>query len=47
MDIDNELLARLIKQSLMTQQTITEPLDKYLVNADCSTCHPEDFEIEQ
>ncbi|MBT8377931.1 MAG: hypothetical protein KJN64_01735 [Ignavibacteria bacterium] len=46
MDIDNELLGRLIKQSLMTQQPITEPLIAFLEDADCSTCHPEDIEIK-
>lgn len=45
MDIDNELLGRLIKQSLMTQQPATEPLSAFLEDADCSTCHPPDIEI--
>ena len=46
MDIDNELLGRLIKQSLMTQQPITEPLTAFLEDADCSTCHPAEIEIK-
>ena len=47
MDIDNELLGRLIKQSLMTQKPITEPLTAFLEDEDCSTCHPTDIEIKQ
>jgi hypothetical protein len=47
MDIDNELLGRLIKQSLMTQQPITEPITAFLEDAECSTCHPSDIEIKQ
>ena len=47
MDIDNELLGRLIKQSLMTQQPVTEPLTVFLKDADCSTCHPPEIEIKQ
>ena len=47
LDIDNELLGRLIKQSLMTQKPITEPLTVFLEDADCSTCHPADIQIKQ
>jgi hypothetical protein len=47
MDIDNELLGRLIKQSLMTQRPITEPLTAFLEDADCSTCHPDDIKINE
>jgi hypothetical protein len=47
LDIDNELLGRLIKQSLMTQKPITEPLESFLEDADCSTCHPADIQLKQ
>jgi hypothetical protein len=47
LDIDNELLGKLIKQSLMTQKPITEPLSAFLEDADCSTCHPADIKIKQ
>jgi hypothetical protein len=47
LDIDNELLGKLIKQSLMTQKPITEPLTGFLEEADCSTCHPSDIKIKQ
>lgn len=47
LDINNELLGRLIKQSLMTQKPITEPLSAFLKDADCSTCHPSDIKIKQ
>ena len=46
MDIDNELLGRLIKQSLITQKPVTEPLTAFLEDADCSTCHPAEIEIK-
>lgn len=45
MDTDNELLGRLLKQTLMTQQPIKTPLQDYLKETDCSTCHPSDVEM--
>jgi len=47
MDIDNDLLGRLIKQSLMTQKPITELLTAFLEDADCSTCQLAEIEINQ
>lgn len=47
LDINNELLGKLIKQSLMTQKPITEPLSTFLEDADCLTCHPSDIKIKQ
>lgn len=46
MDIDNELLGRLIKHSLMTQVPIKRPFDQYLIEARCSQCHPSRIRIE-
>ena len=40
MDIDNALLGKLVKHSLMTQKAITWPLEEYLAEADCAQCHP-------
>lgn len=46
MRIDNELLGRLIKHSLMTQVPIKRPFEQYLVEADCSKCHPSRIKID-
>lgn len=39
--IDDALLGRLIKHTLMTQQPITRPFDEYLLRATCQPCHPD------
>lgn len=39
--IDDALLGRLVKHSLMTQQPISRPFDEFLGRATCSPCHPE------
>jgi hypothetical protein len=46
MDIDNELLGKLIKHSLMTEVPIEFPLTEYLEKADCQKCHPQHIEID-
>ncbi len=45
MNTDNELLGRLLKHSLMTQQPITRPFTNYIEVAKCSSCHPQHIEI--
>ena len=45
MNTDNELLGRLLKHSLMTQQPITRPFTNYIEIAKCSSCHPKHIEI--
>ena len=42
MDIDDALLGRLIKHTLMTQQPIQRPLETYVQTATCAPCHPGD-----
>lgn len=42
MDIDDALLGRLLKHTLMTQKPIVAPLSQYLEEADCAMCHPAD-----
>jgi hypothetical protein len=40
------LLGKLIKQSLMTQQPISDPFSIFLEESDCTTCHPSDIKIK-
>ena len=40
MDIDNALLGKLIKHSLMTEIPVKKPFGDFLVEADCAKCHP-------
>ena len=45
MDIDNELLGKLIKRSIMTQKPIERPFTKYFDEARCQSCHPSDIKV--
>lgn len=45
MNTDNELLGRLLKHTLMTQEPISRPFTNYIEIAKCSNCHPEHIEI--
>ena len=45
MDIDNELLGRLIKRSIMTQKPIERPFTKYFEEAKCQSCHPSEIKV--
>ena len=45
MTIENELLGKLIKHSLMTQQEISRPFYEFLENAKCESCHPAHIKI--
>ncbi|MCF8261833.1 MAG: hypothetical protein K9J12_13725 [Melioribacteraceae bacterium] len=47
MNIDNELLGKLLKHSLMTEEPITRPFKNYFENTKCSTCHPSAIEIDE
>ncbi len=47
MEIDDELLGKLIKQSLMAQVPISGPLSDFIEDTDCITCHPDDIEIRR
>jgi len=46
MNIDNALLGRLLKHTLMTQVPITRPFTAYVEAAKCSKCHPKDIPID-
>ncbi len=46
MDIDNALLGRLLKHTLMTQLPISRPFTEYFEIAKCSKCHPKDIHLD-
>lgn len=45
MNIDNELLGRLIKHSVMTQMPIKRPFKEFIEQSNCASCHPKDIKI--
>jgi hypothetical protein len=45
MNTKNDLLGKLIKHSLMTQQPIYEPYSEYFEKASCASCHPSDVKV--
>ena len=45
MNIKNQLLGKLLKHTLMTQQPITEPFSEYFANAKCTKCHPSNVKV--
>ena len=47
MDIDDEILGKLLKHTLMTQIPIRRPFKDYLTQADCSLCHPQEIIINR
>lgn len=46
MNIDNELLGKLVKHSAITQQPIRRPFIEFFEEAKCQGCHPEDVEVD-
>jgi len=46
MNIDDALLGRLIKHTIMTEAPITRPFSEYIEVAACSKCHPKDIKID-
>ena len=46
MNIENELLGKLIKHSAMTQQPIQRPFVKFFEEAKCESCHPADIPVD-
>jgi hypothetical protein len=46
MDIDDALLGKLIKQSLMTEVPLSGPLSEFIEKTDCMTCHPQEIQIK-
>jgi len=45
MNIDDALLGKLLKHSLMTEIPIKRPLSEFIKEADCSKCHPADIKL--
>lgn len=46
MNIENELLGKLIKHSAMTQMPIERPFNTYFEEARCQNCHPENVKVD-
>ena len=46
MDMQNELLGKLIKHSLMTKEPIQEPFGEFFAVASCTKCHPKDVIVD-
>ena len=46
MNIDNELLGKLIKHSAITQQKIRRPFSTFFEDAKCQSCHPKHINID-
>ncbi len=46
MNTKNDLLGKLIKHTLMTQQPISEPYSAYFENAKCESCHPAGVKVD-
>ena len=46
MDIENELLGKLIKHSVMVQEKISRPFTTFFEEAKCQRCHPEHIEVD-
>ena len=46
MNIENELLGKLIKHSSITQEPIKRPFTTFFEEAKCQKCHPEHIEVD-
>lgn len=46
MNIDNALLGKLIKHTIMTEAPIKRPFNEYMEVASCKGCHPSDIKID-
>jgi hypothetical protein len=46
MNTDTELLGRLVKHSLMTQEPIQRPYTNFFEVASCEKCHPAHVKVE-
>lgn len=47
LNIDDALLGRLLKHSLMTEIPIKRPLAEFLQEANCGSCHPAEIRIRE
>jgi len=46
MNTKSDLLGRLIKHSLMTQEPISQPYSEYFAIAKCKKCHPSNIKVD-
>ena len=46
MNIENQLLGKLIKHSAITQQAIQRPFAKFFEEAKCQSCHPPEIKVD-
>lgn len=46
MNMENELLGKLIKHSLMTQEPIKRPFGQFFEVASCQKCHPAEVKVD-
>lgn len=46
MNTKNDLLGKLIKHTLMTQEPISEPYSAYFEKAKCESCHPAAVKVD-
>jgi hypothetical protein len=46
MNMENELLGKLIKHSAMTQMPIRRPFSTFFEEAQCQNCHPGDVKVD-
>ncbi|MDX1407058.1 MAG: hypothetical protein R3330_02965 [Saprospiraceae bacterium] len=46
MNMDNEMLGRLLKHTLMTQVPLSRPFTRYVEIATCGSCHPRHIDID-
>lgn len=45
MNMKNATLGKLLKHTMMTQKPIYEPIETYLADAKCASCHPSDVKV--
>lgn len=46
MNMDNAMLGKLIKHSLMTQEPIKRPFTEFFETASCQRCHPAEVKVD-
>ena len=45
MNTESEMLGKLLKHSLMTQEPIKRPFNDFFQSASCTKCHPSDLKV--
>lgn len=46
MNTESEMLGKLLKHSLMTQEPIRRPFNDFFQSASCTKCHPSDLKVD-